>query len=146
MRCAVRARGAWNEDNTIIATLDPRGGLWRLPAEGGEATKIASVDPQASEYSLRLPQSLPGGKAVLFLIARVPGDYESASITVITLADRKMKMLLDRVGMHPRFVTGGYLTYVSKGTLFAVPFDSDRLEVRGQAKPILESIVNQPSL
>jgi serine/threonine-protein kinase len=83
---------------------------------------------------------------VLFLIARLPGDYESASIAAISLADLKRKILLDRVGMHPRFVTGGYLTYVSKGTLFAVPFDSDRLEVRGQAKPILESIVNQPSM
>jgi serine/threonine-protein kinase len=83
--------GTWNEDNTIIATLDPRSGLWRVPAEGGEATRIASVDPQAGEFTLRLPQSLPGGKAVLFLIARVPGAYESASIAVMSLADQKKK-------------------------------------------------------
>jgi serine/threonine-protein kinase len=143
---APSGRGAaWNEDNTIIATLDPRRGLWQLPAEGGEVNRIASVDPQAGEYSLRLPQNLPGGKAVLFLIARVPGEYQGASIAVMSLADRKKKILLDRVGMHPRYVAGS-LTYVSKGTMFAVPFDSDRLEVRGPAKPILEGIANHPGV
>ena len=78
---APSGRGAaWNEDNTIIAALDTRRGLSQLPAEGGEVTRIASIDPQAGEYSLRFPQRLPGGKAVLFLIARVPGDYEGASM------------------------------------------------------------------
>ena len=47
--------------------------------------------------------------------------------------------------MYPRYVPG-YLTYVSKGTLFAAPFDSDSLEVRGSAKPILESIGTSPAL
>ena len=144
---APSGRGAtWNEDNTIIAALDTRRGLSQLPAEGGEVTRIASIDPQAGEYSLRLPQRLPGGKAVLFLIARVPGYYEGASMAVMSLADHKKKILLDRVGMHPRYVAGGYLTYVSKGTMFAVPFDSDRLEVRGPAKPILESVASHPAI
>src|SRR5262249_54450557 len=139
---APNGRGAdWNEDNTIIATLDPRRGLWQLPAEGGEVTRVASIDPQAGEYSLRFPQTLPGGKAVLFLIARVPSDYENGSIAVMSLADRKKKILLDRVGMYPRYVTGGYLTYVSKGTLFAVPFDPERLEVRAPRRPALGGMV-----
>jgi eukaryotic-like serine/threonine-protein kinase len=137
--------GAWTEDNTIIATLDIRRGLSQLPAEGGEITRIASVDPQTGEYSLRFPQSLPGGKAVLFLIDRLPSDYEGASIGVLSLADRKRKILRDRVGMYPRYVAG-YLTYVSNDTLFAVPFDSDRLEIRGQAKPVLERIRSQPAI
>jgi hypothetical protein len=38
--------------------------------------------------------------------------------------------------MYPRYVSG-YLTYVSKGALFAVPFDLDSLAVRGSARPIL---------
>jgi serine/threonine-protein kinase len=138
--------GAWSEDNnSIIATLDTRRGLWQVPAEGGEITRIASIDPQAGEFSLRFPQVLPGGKAVLFNIARVPSDYESASIGVLSLPDRKRKILLDRVGMYPRYVDG-YLTYISKDTLFAVPFDSDRLEIRGHAKPVLERVRSQPAV
>jgi serine/threonine-protein kinase len=138
--------GDWNEDNTIIATLDPRRGLWQLPAEGGDVTRIAGIDPNAGEYSIRFPQRLPGGKALLYLIARVPSDYESGSIAVMTLPDHKKKILLERVGMYPRYVAGGYLTYVSKGTLFAVQFDPERLEIRGQPKPVLEGIVSQPAI
>jgi Tol biopolymer transport system component len=138
--------GDWNDDNTIIAALDPRGGLSQLPAEGGQVTRIASVDPQAGDYSLRFPQRLPGGKAVLFLIGHVPSDYENASIAVMSLADHKKKILLDRVGMYARYVTGGYLTYVSGNTLFAAPFNSQRLEVLGPSKPVLEGIVNQPAI
>jgi serine/threonine-protein kinase len=144
---APTGRGAaWNEDNTIIATLDARRGLSQLPAEGGDVTRIASVDTQAGEISLRFPQVLPGGKAVLFLVTHVAANYEGGSIGVMSLADRRRKILLERVGMYPRYVAGGYLTYVSRGTLFALPFDSDRLEVRGPAKPILENIRNRPNV
>jgi serine/threonine-protein kinase len=35
-------------------------------------------------------------------------------------------------------LTTGHLAFVTKGTLYAVPFDLDRLEVRGSPTPILE--------
>ena len=34
----------------------------------------------------------------------------------------------------------GYLVYVNKGTVFGVPFDLDRLEVRGTPSPVLEDV------
>ena len=82
---------------------------------------------------------------MLFLATQIPGEYEGGSIGVVSLADKKRKIVLPNVGMYPRYVSG-YLTYVSKGTLFAVPFDLDSLEVRGSAKAILEGIRNQPLL
>src|SRR5262249_7423977 len=85
-------------------------------------------------------------KAVLFIVGHVPSDYENASIAVISLADHEKKILLDRVGMYARYVTGGYLTYVSGNTLFAAPFDAERLEVLGPSKPVLEGVVNQPAI
>lgn len=39
-----------------------------------------------------------------------------------------------------RYVNSGHLTYVSKGVLYAVPFDLNRLEVRGTATPVLDGI------
>jgi serine/threonine-protein kinase len=76
----------------------------------------------------------------------VPGDYESASIGVLSLSDRKRKTLLPYAGMYPQYVAGGYVTYISKGTLFAAPFDVDRLEILAQAKPVVEGVVTQRSL
>src|SRR5215831_10764850 len=34
----------------------------------------------------------------------------------------------------------GHLVYGNKGTLFAIPFDLDRLEVHGKAVPVLDGI------
>jgi serine/threonine-protein kinase len=42
--------------------------------------------------------------------------------------------------MSPRYLPTGHLTYVANGTVFAVPFDADSLEVRGAAVPVLDEI------
>ena len=39
----------------------------------------------------------------------------------------------------------GYLTYISRGTLYAVPFDTYRMEVGGKPSPILEQVSYNPS-
>src|SRR3954468_17935079 len=97
------------------------GGLSELGGAGGGVTRIAAVDTQAGEISVRFPYFLPGGKALLFLATHVPAEYEGGSIGVVSLADQKRKIVLPDVGMYPRYVSC-YLTYVSKGMLFAVPF------------------------
>jgi eukaryotic-like serine/threonine-protein kinase len=43
-------------------------------------------------------------------------------------------------GTAGRYVPGGYLVYASGGTLFAAPFDADRLELDGSAIPIVEDV------
>ena len=39
-----------------------------------------------------------------------------------------------------RYLPSGHLVYTNKGTLFAIPFDVDRLETRGTAVPILDDV------
>jgi len=66
-----------------------------------------------------------------------PGGARS-DIVVVSLKDRKRKTLLSHAGMFPRYLASGYLTYVTKGSLFAVPFDADALEVRGTPAQLQE--------
>ena len=40
----------------------------------------------------------------------------------------------------------GHLVYTNRGTLFAIPFDPDRLETRGTAVPILDDVAYQALL
>ena len=54
------------------------------------------------------------------------GGFDDASIEVMSLGDRRTKTLL-RGGTYGRYVPGGHLLYVNRGTLFAVPFDLDTL-------------------
>jgi Tol biopolymer transport system component len=48
--------------------------------------------------------------------------------------------------MYPRYLPSGHLIYVTKGTLFAVPFDLDRLEVRGAPILLEEDVSSDPTL
>jgi hypothetical protein len=59
------------------------------------------------------------------------------------LGDHRRKTL-ERGGTFGRYLPGsngmGHLVYGNKGTLFAVPFDPDNLEVRGTPSPVLEEV------
>jgi serine/threonine-protein kinase len=72
-------------------------------------------------------------------------DYEQAGIEVLSLKDHRRKTLFQHAGMSPRYLSSGHLVYVTKGTLFAVPFDPERLEVRGTATR-LEQVPSNPNV
>ena len=128
--------GSWGEDGNIIAALNLGGGLSRIPAAGGLPTPVS--DLQSGEFSHRWPQILPGDKAVLFT-ASATAAYDTANIEVMSLADRRRKILV-RGGTYGRYLPTGHLIYANRGTLFAVPFDVDRLEVHGTSVPVLEQV------
>ena len=127
------AGGSWGEDGNIIAALSTTSGLSRIPSAGGPPTPVTDV--QAGEATHRWPQVLPGGKAVLF----TAGIGDTANIEVMSLADHSTKTLV-RGGTFGRYLPSGHLVYVNRGTLFAVPFDVDRLEVRGTPAPVLDRV------
>jgi Tol biopolymer transport system component len=129
--------GSWGEDGNIIAALSTTGGLSRIPSAGGPPTPV--TDFQNGEVTLRWPQILPGGKAVLFTAHTATTAFDGANIEVMSLADHSRKTLV-RGGTFGRYLPSGHLVYVNRGTLFAVPFDVDRLEVHGTPAPVLDQV------
>jgi len=132
--------GSWGEDGQIVAALETQTGLSLVPSEGGKAVPLTTLAP--GEQSHRWPQVLPGGKIVLFTLSTTIENYDEASISALSLADHTWKIVLKRAGLYPRYVPSGHLMYVTKGTLFAMPFDLARLEVRGQPAALVEGISN----
>ena len=123
--------GSWSEDGNIIAALDPYGFLSQVPAEGGQAIPFTKLSAEESTH--RWPHVLPGGKAVLFNASAANGNFDAAGISVVSLKDHRTKTLFEHAGMFPRYLASGHLVYVTRGSILAVPFDPDRLEVRGPA-------------
>ena len=101
------------------------------------------TDLQSGEITHRWPQILPGGKAVLFT-ANTTSGYDAAYIEVMSLADHRTKTLV-RGGTFGRYLPSGHLVYVNRGTLFAVPFDVERLEVHGTPAPVLDQVGYNPA-
>ena len=129
--------GTWGEDGNIIAGLINTRGLSRIPSAGGAPTPVTEL--QSGEATHRWPQVLPGGKAVLFTAHTATEGFDTADIEVMSLADHRRKTL-QRGGTFGRYLPSGHLIYVKRGTLFAVPFDLDRLEVRGTPTPVLDQV------
>ncbi len=120
--------GTWGQDGNIVAAGSP-GILFRIPSGGGAPVPLTEL--ASGEGFHRWPQILPGGRTVLF--------SAGANLEVMSLGDRRRKRLQLR-GTYGRYLPSGHLVYSSNGTLFAVPFDLDRLEVRGSPAAVLGGV------
>jgi serine/threonine-protein kinase len=143
---APNARGAsWGQDGSIIVATDVQTPLFRLPASGGY-TPIAFTKLTGGEISHRWPQVLPGGKALLFtaLTSANFAAFDEASIEVMPIPLGVPKTVYQG-GSYGRYLASGHLVYVRNGTMFAVPFDLDRLAVRDRPVPVLDSVAYVPS-
>jgi serine/threonine protein kinase/Tol biopolymer transport system component len=131
----------WGEDGNIVASLRITGGLSRVPSAGGTPTPVTEL--VGEERTHRWPQILPGGKAILFTVENFTVGFDDANVEVVSLTDHRRKTL-QRGGTYGRYVAAsggkGYLTYVNRGTLFAVPFDPEKLETSGSPKPVLQQV------
>jgi serine/threonine-protein kinase len=134
--------GSWGEDGNIIATLTNAVGLSRVPSAGGPPTPVTEL--ANGEVSHRWPQVLPGSKAVLFTSSKAGFANDLANIDVMSLGNHRRKTLVQG-GAFPRYLSSGHLIYVNRGTLFAVPFNVDRLEVHGTPVPVLDQIGYNPA-
>ena len=137
---------SWGDDGTIVfATADPRTGLWRVSADGGESTVLTMPDATERGSDHGFPSVLPGGRGVLFTITAA-GSAESADVAVLDLKTGQRKTLV-RGGSQAEYVDpsggtqAGYLIYAAAGTLRAVRFDPDRLEVLGDPVTVLDRVM-----
>ena len=140
---AVNGRGgSWGEDGNIIVALGNNGGLSRIPAAGGMPVPATQLDHERGELTHRWPQGLLRGNAVLFTSASATG-YDDANIEALNFRNGRRKTVL-RGGTFGRYLASGHLLYLHQGTLFAVAFDVNRLEVRGSPSPILNQVGYNP--
>jgi Tol biopolymer transport system component len=144
---APAGRGAsWGDDGNIIAALSTSVGLSLVPTGGGTPSPLTKLNP--GEGTHRWPQVLPGSQAVLFTASPSQGNFDEANIEVLSLKSGERKTVQSG-GFSPHYLststsTGsngtGLLVYLRQSTLFAVPFDLNRLALAGAPKPILEDV------
>jgi serine/threonine-protein kinase len=134
----------WGSTGQIVFATQ-MGGLWSVPASGGG--KPASVTtPQPDEAGHRLPQLLPNGQTVLFTSTKTTfPSWEDTRIVAQSLATGQQKVLIEG-GADARYVRTGHLVYMRRGTLMAVPFNVDRLEVTGDAVGLLADVMQAANI
>jgi Tol biopolymer transport system component len=136
---------SWGDDGWIYYSPAPASGLWRVRAEGGAPEELTRPDVSTGEKTHRRPSVLPGGRGVLFVVgtSRIR-SFDDARIEALSLSDRVRHRLIEG-GTHPRYVAAlGDLVYEREGKLIAVPFDPERLAIRGAPTTVAEGIADMP--
>ena len=132
---------SWLTDNTILyGQSDVVGaGIWRVSADGGKPERIVKLDPgQVAQH----PQMLPGGRTMMFTLARRDDQPPPAQIVVQSLDTGVRRVIVER-GVEARYLPTGHIVYALAGTLFAVPFNVNTLAVTGGAVPLVDDIAQQ---
>jgi eukaryotic-like serine/threonine-protein kinase len=140
---------SWSAEGIVFAER----GVKRVSANGGTPEQIVSLKDNEAAQS---PHMLPGGHAVLFTLAtdvNVAGStrptnplpptlaaWDRAQIVVQSLTTGQRKTLVQG-GSSVGYLPTGHLIFARGGVLFAVPFDSKRLQVTGEPIPVVEGVL-----
>ena len=130
--------GVWLADGSIVASLNARAALSRIPAGGGAPQPFTTLVNGESTH--RWPHLLPDGRSVLFTASKTTGYYEDADLQVVDVNSGRVATLV-RGGYFGRY-TSGYLTYLHQGVLWGLPFDAAHLAVKGPAVALLEDVAS----
>ena len=137
---------AWGDDGYIAFTPRIRAPIFRVPASGGKAEPATALDSSRGEVTHRSPFVLPGGKILLFSAAAHGGNYDDADIVAQNIETGRRSVLYHG-GFFPRYTTGpsgqGYVLFARGNTIFAVPFDPAKMQVREPAIPVLDGVATQ---
>jgi Tol biopolymer transport system component len=134
--------GAWTRDGTILFTPSQTDPIFRVPAAGGTAAPVTSLDAKRGETSHRFPEILPDGAHFLFLIEAVEKPDDPASgfaLWVGSLASKDRTRLLS-TNSSARYSKTGHLLFLRDRTLVSQRFDARSMTLEGEAVPVAEGL------
>jgi hypothetical protein len=137
-------RGTWNRNGVILIGRD---GIQKLSASGGPVSDAITVDRALQETFHSSPWFLPDNQHFLFRI--LSNKPENAGVFVGSLDSSNRTRLLD-VSSRASY-SQGFLLFVRQtkpgvATLFAQPFNADRLQLTGEAVPVVDDVLYDPEL
>jgi serine/threonine-protein kinase len=136
-------RGAsWGDQGMILFAPTAFSGLRQVSEAGGAPQPLAQFE--TGDVAHTWPEFLPGDKAALFAASANTGNWTNAHVIALSIGTGQRRNLI-QVGTQPRYALSGHLVYAQGGTLMAVPFDPQRLEVTGTAVPVVEGVMQSPA-
>lgn len=135
--------GFWTADNKILFGM-LNSPLQIVAADGGEPQPVTKLDASKGEISHRFPQLLPGTSWILFTVKyNNMTSFDDAALAIENIETHERKELL-RGGSYGRFISEGYILYARGNSVYAVPFDTKKLQLTGSPLPVLEGGMLNP--
>jgi eukaryotic-like serine/threonine-protein kinase len=127
---------AWLESGDIILCQAGGSKYARVPHDGSAPTIKDFGTPGRMYTGAR---GLPNDRGVLLTSFAFESGRLQVGVAVLDLRSGKTKTLIQD-GANPVYSPTGHLLFAREGTLFAVPFDPDRLEAKGGPVAILDGL------
>jgi Tol biopolymer transport system component len=138
---APSGRGAsWSPRGTIVFAPVASGALAEVAAGGGTPTRVACAAD--AECVQRLPQYLPDGRRALFYWERE--NASSPSGVYLWDPDQPEPRIVLAGETEAVYVSPGFIAFVREKNLLVQPFDAERLETSGEAKPLAGNVSFNP--
>ena len=138
--------GSWGADDTIVFSpargVEKDDGLWRISASGGGLRQLTAPDLSQGDWGHLWPQILPGGQWILFTSYRLDGTINRFELYSLRTGERRTIL---KGGTYARYVPTGHIVYAENKTLYAVPFDLEKLEAVGSAVPVVQDVITPGS-
>ena len=127
--------GSWSRKGLVVfPSLD--GELFSIPADGGDAKRISTLDRSKGELAHIAPHFLPDGEQFLYVIRNA--DVRRSGLYIGRVGSVERRLLLP--GEHPAiYAMPGYLVFVRGGNIVAQSFDLKRLELSGDVVTLVAS-------
>ena len=140
-RCSGGHRGStWLPDGSYVyTTAGGQAGIRILKRDASTFEMLTKVT--GNERAHLFPRALPGGRGLLYAVLGLGGDVQVAAFDFRS----KTSKVIVRGGSSPQYSSSGHLLYAASGTIYAVPFDLERLETTGVGTPVLEHVVTKTS-
>jgi serine/threonine-protein kinase len=123
----------WGTSGIVYSQMD--GGLWVVPADGGEPRQLTAVRESEGESSHTWPDVLPDG-AILFTVLGPSGHAPDARLVLADPSGLEWTTLLEGV-TYGRYVAGHLLYADHEGTVFLRAFDLGSRRFSAPGRPVL---------
>jgi serine/threonine-protein kinase len=124
----------WADDGHIVFATPVSRVLQRVAANGGEPQRISALNERRGDLLHTHPYPLPGGRVVLFTLVRP----DARDVAALRLDTGDIRVLT--AGMQPRLLPTGHLLFAREDALWAAPFDSATVALKGEPLPVLEGL------
>jgi dipeptidyl aminopeptidase/acylaminoacyl peptidase len=130
---------AWGRNDVILFGRQ-EAPIFRVSASGGIPSQLTSLDRDAADFAHWQPSFLPDGRHFLYHVVGSRADtYEGRAVYIGSLDRNEKPRLLMHGGSNAQYASG-HVLFMRGTTLMAQRFDADRLELIGEAMPLVEHV------
>jgi len=135
--CVSYGQGAaWSRSGTILFSPKFGESLFQVPASGGSAVRVTSLDEKRRETMHGWPQFVDDGDRFIYLLHTI--SDEKNAIYGGSLGAKTKTFLTNAESLVG--VWGAYLVFVRDGAIYAQHFDSAKMKLTGEPRKIVDDV------